>query len=629
MSTWWLLLACTAPQVDNPFAFDDDGDGWSEYDGDCNDMDPLITVPSGESCDDYDGDWFYSVASGGFDCNDLDADINPFATEIETNHVDEDCDGVVPVDMDDDGFRAISSGGSDCDDEDPNINPRATEDRTDDIDQDCDGIAELDLDDDGYDSVATGGGDCDDDDPLINPGAFEDPTDEVDNDCDGILVVDKDLDDYEAVSNGGEDCDDDDASINPGAVEICGNGIDEDCQPDQCELLAEEDLGFADLLLEGSETAENQLGAVLIVSDLDGDGVDDGLVSGWSTGTWLWRGPLTATGETSVWDVAFTTSTSTLSAATTATWPEGTVLVGWDGSRLGAWSDVLDGTLDLLVPEQVLTSALTLTGTSRSLHAADLDGDGLDEVVAGSGTDGVVQWWDDGGLLGSSTGDGGLGERLGSGDVDGDGYVDLLVGSPDASAGNGSVYVLAGPISSSLPGPVATWTGPTGAELGGGGLAVGHSVTGSGNTELVLAGPGYDRGMIWVVPAAMTGTNSVTDASLALRYGWNADGRMGEQLLLTDLDADGQLDLYASTPYADAGADAAGGAGVFLGPLTGSMALIDADHRLTYDQKEAYAGVAIAVGDLNDDDWLDLFVGMPGAEDNAGRLAVITGEMGE
>jgi hypothetical protein len=90
---------------------DNDGDGFTEAQGDCNDNDATIYPGAEEICDDgidqdcngsdlscddvdNDGDG-YTEAQG--DCNDNDGTINPGADEICDDGIDNNCDGIIPV----------------------------------------------------------------------------------------------------------------------------------------------------------------------------------------------------------------------------------------------------------------------------------------------------------------------------------------------------------------------------------------------------------------------------------------------------------------------------------------------------------------------------------------------------
>ncbi len=244
--------------VDNgTVAYDDDDDGVTEEDGDCDDTNPNVAPGKAEmadgldnNCDTYideDTDIF-DDDSDGFtegrgDCNDYDPVIFPNNSEIADGK-DNDCDGIVDEgtgNYDDDRDGVTESQG-DCDDNDSNNFPNNSE-IADGKDNDCDGVvdegtANYDDDSDGLSELE---GDCNDKDASIHPSANEDPAhtgygDAKDNDCDGIVDEgtfngDDDGDGFTEIQG---DCDDANINTNPYAAEIA-DGEDNDCDGDTDE----------------------------------------------------------------------------------------------------------------------------------------------------------------------------------------------------------------------------------------------------------------------------------------------------------------------------------------------------------------------------------------------------------
>ncbi len=182
-----------------------DGSGHSEVRVSTNSF--IVVAPTDPNDVDNDGD---GLSENQGDCNDMDAGIFPGASEICGDGIDQDCNGVdlacppqpTCTDADQDGFSAMTPeldcGPIDCNDEDPAINPGAAERCNDSVDNNCDGLI------DGQDSNA-----C----PA--------PPTCTDADMDGFYA--------EADCNTVQDCDDADAMIFPGAPELCGDRIDNDC----------------------------------------------------------------------------------------------------------------------------------------------------------------------------------------------------------------------------------------------------------------------------------------------------------------------------------------------------------------------------------------------------------------
>ena len=289
--------------------YDDDGDGYSELAGDCDDADPGAHPGAVELCDgadndcngipddrDLDLDGQVAADCGGTDCDDLDPYSYLGATEICGNGADEDCNGT-PDDLDEDGDGYISSfcGGNDCNDATATAHPGATE-VCDGIDNDCDGFGD-DEDGDGFLTASCGGPDCDDGDPLVNPAEMEQCGNGLDDDCNGVVDdLDEDGDGFDDIACDGADCDDSDPAVNPAAPEVCGNGIDDDCSGLGED--ADEDLdGYVDEACSGTDCddanpfihpdalevcdgVDDDCDGVVDDRDLDGDGHVDEACSG-------------------------------------------------------------------------------------------------------------------------------------------------------------------------------------------------------------------------------------------------------------------------------------------------------------------------------------------------------------
>jgi hypothetical protein len=263
-----LWIGCTPV---NPLAEDMDGDGFSTFQGDCDDNNALVypgaaTEASADQCmqdNDHDGFGNSTPPDGfdiGTDCDDNDGSTYPGAAEHESSTAcmtDQDGDGygamqwvgvgdqamdfVVGIDCDDgDKISTIvpedndcdsTTASDDCDDTDP-LSTIVAEDG------DCDGTLTADDCDDTNASSTIIAQDNDCDGVMVGDDCNDNDETQpaLDNDCDGVLTT-ADCDDSNPSTvndmdcdglTASEDCNDSNAALPMSGCEGCTSGWD--CQ---------------------------------------------------------------------------------------------------------------------------------------------------------------------------------------------------------------------------------------------------------------------------------------------------------------------------------------------------------------------------------------------------------------
>lgn len=561
-------VSCAGGASPTDWHADADGDGY----GDPEIIQASCTRPEG-------------FVGNNLDCDDTSVKFHPGAAETDcTDPNDYNCDGSVAFDdADGDGAPACR----DCDDSDATRSPDIDE-LCDGIDNDCNGVIDypaldaatwsIDYDGDGFgredDSFQIEA--CDAPDGFVDNADDCDDTDA--NDFPGAyqVYVDADMDGYGADGSTVEVCE-----IEDGYTEVAGDCVDDDNTvypgaPEICndgidqdcgaDLGCELDLALADAAVVG-DTSEAFLGTELIgVGDVTGDGIDDLLVGA----------------------------------------PEAE---GSGGAAGEAW-----------------------------LFAGPISGSAL------SADDAYARY------LGASSGDA-AGRELGAlGDVDGDGINDLAIAAPTASdtaVRAGSVYLFTGAtVSAGAAGAVVSlfdeadhvWTGPTAYDFYGTNVSGAGDVDGDGLDDLLIgssAATGAGQGGIFLIMGSETiadaGVSSANDAAQAFLQVEVSQAYGGDVMSgLGDLDGDGLADFGVGLHQAPTdGVELTGQAFLFTSLPTGTVGLSTADAVLTQgDANDRLGTVLLPAGDLDQDGYDDVFLGVPRDDSNgldSGSLYALPG----
>ncbi|MCB9765969.1 MAG: FG-GAP repeat protein [Alphaproteobacteria bacterium] len=620
-------------------------EGYVAETGDCDDADPTTYPGAAEACDQADND-----------CN---GEVDDGVTG--TQYADADGDGFGDPDSSIEGCGASGYVGNadDCDDTAEAVNPDA-EEICDGVDNDCDGTP------DGADAT-----DAQDWYADLDGDGFGDP-ENVARACaapSGYTADDTDCNDAYDLQH-------------PGAAEVCNDGVVNDCDGSeadaraQCVLQAAIDLSDANAKRLGERRDHEAGGAMAGAGDADGDGLDDMLIgaaghdgAGLRTGAAYLVLDGRATGDLSDAAARMLGEASDDEAGAAVSGAPDVLGDGAPAFLVGApgESTVADGAGAVYLVSGTTRGDLSLSSSTAAkltgwaagdqlgravVGVDDLTGDGLADLVLGApgnddnGSDagavyvfsgpqsGEVNVRDADIKMTGATSNQLAGWALDrAGDFNGDGTPDLIVGAYQAFGGanrSGAAAVIAGPLSASfsISDAQALLLGQNGDDYAGWSVAGLGDTDGDGLDDVLVGAPRVgngNNGAVYLVLGGSSGTIFLNNADAKF------DGERRDDLAGTavvgpgDVDVDGNADLMIGAP----GSSSTGRAYLFLGPVSGTVDVTEADSILTGESADDSAGATLgAPGDLDGDGAMDLLIGAIGDDDGgdeAGAVYVVLG----
>ena len=467
------------------------------------------------------------------------------------------------------------------------------------------------------------------------------------------------------------DCDDSSASVNPGESEICNDGSDSDCDGYDSASVCEADLGGANAVFYGVDAAD-RAGYSVDGGDINGDGYSDVVIGARLTddaatdagSTYVYFGPLSGSNGLSGAD-------GKLNGESGGDYSGVTIAAGGDVNNDG-YDDVLIGAKNedqgdtdagaayLVLGPYSGTSGLAsaadakLYGTGSGdyagnalAHVGDVDNDGYDDFMVGaeSNDDAYLNGGSAYLLLGPVSSDDslssaadtvftGAGEQdfagywvAGGGDFDSDGHADILINAYRVDIvveGNtihnvGATYVFHGPVTSgtiSVSSADATITGATANDQAGqNAIASAGDTNNDGYDDIIIGAQYADDGgtssgaaYLFFGPVSGDLSTGSADATFAGESASDFAGRSVDGA--GDIDGDSHGDVLIGAKKNDYGASDAGAAYLFLGPISGSVDLADADGFYYGESSSDQAGISVAgAGDVSGDGADDFLVG--------------------
>jgi hypothetical protein len=573
--------------VTETFYLDDDGDGFGAAEAyqSCDLTTGSGYVDNGDDCDDSSAE-VYPGAEEVCDSvdNDCDDDIDE-GLDSTTWYVDADADGYgnaeESVEVCADPGDGYSEESGDCDDEVATVNPGATEVCGNGLDDDCDGTANgcglegnIDLDSGiwitGSDAGHAAGGSV-----AIVPDVNGDGFDEVLVGAYGVdsvgaaylvlgpVTADLSTADADLVILGTESGGALGLSVD-GAGDVDGDGAGDFIISAHAINGAGEVYLFlgvsggslspsdADATFSSSTSNHAWGYSIAGAGDLDADGFDDIAIGTWESSfaeeaAFIYKGPVTgALGEDDAWVRVVGEIAGSSPSSNPAVAPAGDL----DG----------DGAADL----------------AYGAHYQSTDGVKGAAYVVSSPSSGTLDLGDATAIIRGQKSSGQFGLNVaGAGDLDGDGYDDLLVGTAtDGPGGEGAVYVFAGPVTGTLLAgidEVGRVIGSFSSDYAGRGICGGADHDGDGIDDFMVgaayADPvGSNSGQAWLVTDTVSGTMYLDDIAHAVFDGPNEGDYLGWDLACSgDTDGDGSPDVLISMTGDDTGGESAGAAVLFAG----------------------------------------------------------------